>query len=380
MAPNNKGNNASAGIVLPNKSLPWMHGCKRNTCPGVCPLKVVVRQHGTTNPAKCKVCGQKFTLPPGSERLFPAKATAAKGGQAVTKQEQEIAKLKNQLAQSKQHIDVLRAGTPNSEKEGPEVSDKPSVKVPDIEKAIEVCKSVGASTVELEKQLAAAKEVVEKTGDPCRAILGKLNAAINREQQLHKQLAIDYQKLEATKSKLLEASATVLETQAQKELLLKKHGHIEPDPFHISPPQHLSTVEEQKWKDMCAEHFTTLVAKLKEAFTPPPATVVVDKELGGNDLGEPNSKAHKKEDSSVEPPSPIPSTAEGMDTKTGLKRSSEAMGEATPSASTQAKDFNSEELVAAGSYQEQAAKKLAISMQSLQDADAIAIEEQKEEL
>ena len=73
--------------------------CKRRSCPGVCPAKVVAHRHGTGKPARCRVCEQEFTLPPGAADLYPAnnKKQSPSESNQVKQLKEHNARLKTQL-------------------------------------------------------------------------------------------------------------------------------------------------------------------------------------------------------------------------------------------------------------------------------------------
>ena len=302
----NKGK-SSAEFVEPKKPRTPMRDCGRPTCPGVCPLKVVVQKHGTSNPAKCRVCERKFTIPPGAEKLFPAKPTSTQGN---TQAKQELDKLRNQVSQLKEQNQKLHQAKTSEEdsgtKEGEELV-KPSVKVSNLEKAVLVCKELGASTVDLEKQLVEAKKLLDRPGDPCRAILGKLNAAVKKEEQLTKQLEVDFKKLQTTKSKLEEASFNVFTIQNEKDQLFKEYGHDKlTSSEHFTPPEGLSPDDVQKWNDMCSEQFKVLYSRLKESFSSHLLAKSPPEEKQEGDGGqEPKAKSPQKGTPSLKP-APLP--------------------------------------------------------------------------
>ena len=389
------GNKTPADFVEPRKPRIQMRGCTRPTCPGVCPLKVVVQKHGTAKPALCRVCERKFTIPPGAEKLFPAKTTTPKGH---TPQKQELDKLRNQVSQLKEQLHKHKGKEEDSgEKEGDEPPVKPSLKVSNLEKCIRACKEVGASTVDLEKQLAEAKKLLDKPGDPCKAILGKLNHAIKREEQLQNQLAIDFKKLEATQAKLQEASVTVLSIQNEKDLLFKQYGHDKQDkgPAQaFTPPEELSGDDVQRWNDMCSEQFTILYNKLKENFT---ATFPVSNDEEQEDEGaeEPKQKSQKKGTppnkpaaQPLGPEAPLALAAEAngkelvmdIDSKGGgTKRTSDALDEPKSAASaSSSSNTGGGEAELTLKFKEMASKKLALSMQKLQLEAANAVVDEKE--
>ena len=200
MAPNTN-KNLGGGWVVPKKTNTMLRECQRPTCPGVCPLKVVVHKHGSVNPARCRVCERKFTIPPGAEKLFHGKDTTDKGGGAESRQVQQ---LKKQLEQKNKALAELRKDWhPSVDRASDEVA-KPKQTVAALQKALSAVKEAGLSSLVegLEKQLAAAKEAAEeKPGDPLKAIFGKLNAAKAREKQIQEQLRKDLEKTSNNKAK-----------------------------------------------------------------------------------------------------------------------------------------------------------------------------------
>ena len=272
MAPNSN-KNLGGGWAAPKNPATMLQDCKRPTCRGVCPLKVVVAKHGSANPARCRVCERKFTIPPGAEKLFHGKDTTNKGGKHETNQ---IKLLKQQLAQKDKALAEMQK-IPQDSAEKADADEKPKQTLADLQNALRVCMQEGCTEEAkgLEKKIAEFNNSSDnqKAGDPCRAILGKLNAAKNREMQLQEQLRKDFDKLEVTKKKLLEASADVLIIQDKKDKLFSEHGHNgeAPGAATLPAPKGLTPEQTQMWKtfvDGQQEAMRQLFAKMLVA-TPP---------------------------------------------------------------------------------------------------------------
>ena len=278
MAPN-------SDFVAPNKSAAIMQPCPRATCPGKCPLKVVVKRYSTVSPARCRVCERKFTYPPGAEKLFEYKDSKPRGGNVPVhaNTQSEVNKLKNQLAQSKQHNTLLQqklAGTGGASSEeqegGPKA--KPKGNLPALQKALASAKEAGFEETSeyvkvLEAKVAEAKAAAEegKTGDPCKAILGKLHAAQAKQTQLEDQLKKDAERFRACQAKYLEASKSVLALEEEKEQLLKKHGHIPAQGnASVEPPPNLPPAKRDEFKALFEEQLAQLYKNLAAQFLPTP--------------------------------------------------------------------------------------------------------------
>jgi len=227
--------------------------CKRRNCPGVCPAKVVAQKFGTGKRARCRVCEQEFTLPPGAAEMFPAYNNKKQG----TPESNQVKMLKQHNAHLKTLLEKNKEAIPDPKAKVGEVESNPQ-SVTGLQSAYDLMQKSGASKellASLEKELKAAKEAAKPKfgGDPCKAILGKLTAAKKRKQQLEEQFKKDLDKVSATKLKLVEVTKEVLVTEKQKTALFKEHGHNDGkiEPLFAPPPDGCTPFQAMQWKAFC---------------------------------------------------------------------------------------------------------------------------------
>ena len=242
--------------------------CKRRNCQGVCPAKVVAQKLGSAKRARCRVCDQEFTLPPGAAELFPASNTK-KPGPPETNQVK-------QLKQNNARLKTLLEERNNDNVPDPKAKVKEgehSQSVKGLQAAYDLMQKSGASKdllTSLEKELKAAKEAAKPKfgGDPCKAILGKLTAAKTRKLQLEDQFKKDLEKVSATKLKLVEATKEVLSTEKQKIALFKEHGHNQDkqDSLFASPPEGCTQMQAMQWKAFCESQQNAMQIFFGEVF------------------------------------------------------------------------------------------------------------------
>ena len=243
--------------------------CKRRNCPGVCPAKVVAHKYGTGKPARCRVCEQEYTLPPGAAELFPN--SNKKQSPAETNQ---VKQLREQNARLKAQLDKQKEADSETKAKGAE-DEATKQNVKGLQAAFDQLQKSGATKellASLEKELKAAKEAAKPKagGDPCKIILGKLTAAKNRKKQLEDQYKKDLEKLSATKLKLVEVTKEVLVTEKQKDALFKEHGHTHAKVDTLfSPPKGCTPLQAMQWVSFCESQQQAMQKFFGEVFTHP---------------------------------------------------------------------------------------------------------------
>jgi hypothetical protein len=243
--------------------------CKRRNCPGVCPAKVVAQKYGTGKRAKCRVCEQEYTLPPGSADLSP---TYNKPKPATPQETNQVKQLKLQNAHLKTLLGKSREETPEEKAKVSEES-VPKQSVAGLQTSLESLQAAGASKellASVAKELAAAKEAAKPKakGDPCTIILGKLRTAKSRLKQLEEQFKKDLEKVSATKLKLVEASKEVAVTEKQKVIVFKEHGHNDAAEVPVCAPAPPGSTPAQceVWKQFCEQQHNAMQNAMQQFF------------------------------------------------------------------------------------------------------------------
>ena len=252
------------GYSQPKNPARQMRSCVGHTCNGVCPLSVVVRQHGTAKPAICRECGRKFTVPPGAEKLFK---------KADVPVNTELTKLRKQMAEMQKKLDSSAAEPASKSNEEP-----PKAIVTGLQAALDSAKEAGVSEIiikQMQKDVDAAKQIeaASRSGCPLKAMWGKNTAAKSKLDQLAAQVVKDIERLENTQKRAWEAACTLSKLEEQKKRLLVQQGHITEPPegkgaalLSAVPPANLSEEQKVLWQAKVDKFNTELQESLVKDF------------------------------------------------------------------------------------------------------------------
>ena len=129
-----------------------IHSCRKSGgCSGTCPLKVIVHKARSDNPACCKICNTKYSVPSWAEELF--EKPSAKSGRAESTPIAKLARLEKQNAVLLKQVQTFKAGR----KQDLSHDERPRANISDLQALLDLATKCGS-----EESIQAATKALDE--------------------------------------------------------------------------------------------------------------------------------------------------------------------------------------------------------------------------